>query len=286
MNNNELVELYLDHCRTYYGTGPRSTTAGVELAARPLLDLYGDKHGLTLAELKNVRAALIYSDLARTTINGRIDKVVRLYRWATVEGYVDAGTWDKLRTLPHLKRGRSEAREPAKRQPASYRAILTTVRRLPAPLCDMVRIQYLTGCRSGSLVRARRDEFTVEGGELVWRPTHKTEYLGHELALPIGPRCARIVRRYLDQRDWLFVHSRGGIYSVWSYRKQIDRLQTRHHLPKWTPHQLRHARAVKVRAKMGVEAAQAVLGHRSITATQIYAGRQFGLAREAARRFG
>lgn len=286
MINRELVSAYLEHCRTYYGEGPRTTTAAVELAVKPLLELFGDVEGLDLSQLKKVRQALLYGDLARSTINARIDKIVRLYRWAEVEQLVEPGVWQQLRTLPHLKRGRSTAREPEKRRPASDQAIQATLDRLPPLLADMVRIQYYTGCRSGSLVQAKGGEFTTEAGELVWRPHHKTEYLGHELELPIGPRCLRILRPYLKKPGSLFIHRRGGTYSPWSYRKQIERTQTRHHLPKWTPHQLRHARAVKVRAEMGVEAAQAVLGHKSITATQIYAGRQFGLAREAARRMG
>lgn len=51
---------------------------------------------------------------------------------------------------------------------------------------------------------------------------------------------------------------------------------------RWAPNQLRHARATEVRREMGIEAAQAVLGHSKIETTQIYAERQRQLAERAA----
>ena len=57
-------------------------------------------------------------------------------------------------------------------------------------------------------------------------------------------------------------------------------------LPKWTPYQLRHTAATKVRKEMGYECAGATLGHTNMSATAIYAERNQGLADEAAKRFG
>jgi integrase len=54
----------------------------------------------------------------------------------------------------------------------------------------------------------------------------------------------------------------------------------------WTPHQLRHAKAQMIRDQFGLEAAQAVLGHSSLTATQIYARKRLDLARELAEKCG
>jgi integrase len=57
-------------------------------------------------------------------------------------------------------------------------------------------------------------------------------------------------------------------------------------VPKWTPYQLRHTAATKVRKEMGYETAGATLGHTNMSATAIYAERNHGLADEAAKRFG
>ncbi|MHC4951196.1 MAG: tyrosine-type recombinase/integrase [Planctomycetota bacterium] len=57
-------------------------------------------------------------------------------------------------------------------------------------------------------------------------------------------------------------------------------------MPYWTPYQLRHTAATKVRKEMGYECAGATLGHTNMSATAIYAERNQGLADEAAKRFG
>lgn len=57
-------------------------------------------------------------------------------------------------------------------------------------------------------------------------------------------------------------------------------------MPKWTPYQMRHTAATKVRKYMGYESAGAALGHTNMSATAIYAERNQDLADEAARKFG
>ncbi len=54
----------------------------------------------------------------------------------------------------------------------------------------------------------------------------------------------------------------------------------------WKPHRLRHAKAQMIRDNYGLEAAQAVLGHSSLTATQIYAKKRLDLAKELAAKCG
>lgn len=56
--------------------------------------------------------------------------------------------------------------------------------------------------------------------------------------------------------------------------------------PYWSPHQLRHTAATKVREELGLEVACAVLGHSDIDTTQLYAELNRAKAIEAARRLG
>jgi site-specific recombinase XerC len=42
-------------------------------------------------------------------------------------------------------------------------------------------------------------------------------------------------------------------------------------LPHWHPHQLRHAKATEIRREAGLDAARAVLGHRTPVVTEVYA---------------
>ncbi|NLS94251.1 MAG: site-specific integrase [Planctomycetaceae bacterium] len=50
-------------------------------------------------------------------------------------------------------------------------------------------------------------------------------------------------------------------------------------LPRWSPNQLRHAAGTEVRRRFGVEAAQVVLGHAQADVTQVYAERDYELAK-------
>ena len=40
---------------------------------------------------------------------------------------------------------------------------------------------------------------------------------------------------------------------------------------RWTPNQLRHARATEIRKQYGIESASSVLGHSQLSTTEIYA---------------
>ncbi len=54
----------------------------------------------------------------------------------------------------------------------------------------------------------------------------------------------------------------------------------------WHPHQLRHTAATRLRKEFGLEAAQVVLGHRTVTVTQIYAERNLSAAQEVMAKVG
>jgi site-specific recombinase XerC len=49
---------------------------------------------------------------------------------------------------------------------------------------------------------------------------------------------------------------------------------------------LRHSRATEIRQRFGLDAAQAVLNHSELSVTQVYAEKNFNLAREVMREIG
>jgi len=57
-------------------------------------------------------------------------------------------------------------------------------------------------------------------------------------------------------------------------------------IPYWTPNQLRHTAATEIRKLFGLEAVQAVLGHRNMLISEVYAEKNLSLAREVARQIG
>ena len=60
-------------------------------------------------------------------------------------------------------------------------------------------------------------------------------------------------------------------YNVASYRRGIQRACEKAGVERWSPHQLRHTAATKLRREHGIEAARVILGHRSAEVTEIYA---------------
>lgn len=55
---------------------------------------------------------------------------------------------------------------------------------------------------------------------------------------------------------------------------------------RWSPNQLRHTAATKIRKQFGLEGAQVILGHAMAEVTQVYAERDADKARDIARRIG
>ena len=83
----------------------------------------------------------------------------------------------------------------------------------------------------------------------------------------------------------------GKTYSPASYRRAIVRgienaALSGVSIPKWSPHAIRHARGHEIRRTHGIEAVQAILGHASLSASEIYSERRLNTAREIAAAIG
>jgi len=83
----------------------------------------------------------------------------------------------------------------------------------------------------------------------------------------------------------------GERYDATSYRKAIGYAirwarKAGVDVPDWTPHQLRHTAATKIRREKGLDAARAMLGHRTLAVTDTYAELDQALAVETARELG
>ena len=74
----------------------------------------------------------------------------------------------------------------------------------------------------------------------------------------------------------------GECFTQRGYRQAIQRAAVKAKVPKWNPYQLRHLAATVIREALGVEAAQAVLGHSHANMTQHYAKQSLAKAIEAA----
>lgn len=130
---------------------------------------------------------------------------------------------------------------------------------------------------------------------------HKTRHHGHSRVIVLGPKAQDALRPLLIRPADAFLfspkegeadryaqceqHRRAGQkpdpvetprklgehYTVASYRKALQYACEKAGVPRFTPHQIRHAAGQEVRDLLGLEEAQAALGHATPYVTEIYA---------------
>lgn len=300
--------------------------ARVRYSVRPLVYLYGTlpAKSFSLRGLKEVREAMVNSGLARSTINIRMSIVVRVFRWGAEEEFVPPETFGALRALRPLQRGRTKARETDPVRAVAWKDVRATLKHLSTPLRDLVLLLWYTGMRPGEARNLTLGEVDKQCAVWHYRPTlHKTQHHGRERVIAIGPRGQEVLQPYFDrvpalkknapvfsprdamnERHKKVAKSTGGkVAKVPSKAKSGGRLPgdryTKDSLARaiaracklaevrpWTPNQLRHAAATRIRRKLGIDAARAVLGHTSSDTTEVYAELDQKKAEDAMRELG
>lgn len=191
-----------EHVRKYYIKNGRPTTEqqSIKSAMRPLLRLYAGLPAASfgVVEFQAVRAELIRLGWVRTTVNGAMMRIVRMFRWGTRASLVSATVPAALREVGGLAKGR-EFYHGAKDAPpvrpvrqADIDAIESFVSR---QVWAMVSLQLLTGMRSGELTIMRRRDIDTSGPVWIYKPeSHKTEHHGLERMIAIGPRGQELLK--------------------------------------------------------------------------------------------
>ncbi|MEO0529411.1 MAG: site-specific integrase [Planctomycetota bacterium] len=323
-----LAEQYLEHSRSYYTrdgvpTGEHDNVArAVKLAAEAYGAIPCDEFGPLC--LEEVRDRLVRKRLARSTINGRIRRIVAMFKWGAAKQLFRQETYQALTMVSGLRAGRSEAREPDPVTPVPDEVVDATILQLPDVVADMVRFQRLTGARPGEVCAIR--PIDIDRTDEVWsyRPAaHKTHHHGRERTVLIGPKAQAVLRPYLNrdeetccfrpcdseaQRrakqhakrttplsfgnrprrgDQPFPTGRAGErYNKDSYANAIRRACKRAEVQHWSPNQLRHSYATAVRREYGLEAAQVLLGHSTARTTETYAEKNSAAGAAVARAIG
>jgi len=265
-------------------------------------------------------------ELARSTLNSTISRIKRMFRWAKNQEVVPGSVYDSIRDVEGLRKGENGMREPELIQPVPDSVVQQTLPYLGQVVADMVRFQRLTGCRPGEVCVIRPIDVDRSGDVWVYRPwTHKTEHHERDRVVLIGPKAQAVLRPYLlreaetfcfvpaeqrrkqfaDQREqvkqpWRDRRRRGahrGLnphYTVNSYRVSIYRAvakankkrKSSDRLEEWAPNQLRHSAATEIRSKYGLEAVQAVLGHKNMVVSEVYAEKDLQAAKAVMLKLG
>lgn len=257
--------------------------------------------------LKTMMGRMAKAKATRTYINAVAARIKRAFKWAVSEELIQPNIYYALATVQGIRKGRTTAIEPKPKAVVSLDEVAPVLSELSPTVRSMVLLQWFTGARSQSICGARVSQFNRDVQPWEWRPFHKTRNT-HDVTLYVGPQAQQFIATFFDglePGDFLFEprHLNGkrakgfrSFYDSVSYlravRRAIDRVNTKRaemEIPAiaiWTPHQLRHSRGTLVRAKHGLEAAQATLGHSTLQATQLYAQKQMALARLVAKQMG
>lgn len=308
----ELILRYWLFAKRHYQRDGQPTREldNIRDALRPVRELYG--HTLAAefgpVALKAVRRAMIDAGLARTTINFRVSKVRRVFKWAAENELVGPGVYQGLMAVAGLLIGRDGVRETEPVKPVPEDHVAAVLPHVSGPVRAMIQLQSLTGMRPGEVAAMRAADVDRSGDVWVYRPgDHKTRHRGHERVVPLGPRAQELLRPWLtgDPAAFLFTPAaavaarnearRAGRktpmtpsqarrrpkrrperaprdrYDKNAYGQAIARACKKAGVPHWHPNQLRHNAATRVRQKYGIEVARQLLGHRSAAVTEVYA---------------
>src|SRR5206468_1395317 len=157
--------------------------------------------------LKAVRQSMIEAGLARTTINQRVGRIVRLVKWAVENELVPPAVHEALKAVRGLQKGRSEARETEPVRPvpeADVEAIRPFVAR---QVWAMVELQRLAGMRPGEVTAMRTCDLDTSGAVWAYTPeSHKTAHHGRGRRICLGPGAQAVLGPWLgpDPSDYLF----------------------------------------------------------------------------------
>jgi hypothetical protein len=124
------------------GDGPSRELANLKDALRPLRRLYGETEAAKFGPLalRTVREDMIAARLCRRTINTRVGRIKRVFRWAVSYELLPAPVYEALRAVPGLARGRGEARDtdPVRHVPEAI--VRATLPFLPPPVAALVEL--------------------------------------------------------------------------------------------------------------------------------------------------
>jgi integrase len=323
---NEMLLAYLHHADAYYVKNGKPTTEPVNIrsAIRPLRQLYGHTPVREFGplRLKAVRQAMADAGLCRNEINKRVRIIVRSFKWAVAEEMVPPSVHHGLRAVTGLRRGRADVRESEPVKPV-LDAFVDAIRpHVSRQVWTMVQLQRLSGMRPGEVCIMRTIDVDMSGQVWIYTPSeHKTEHHGKERRIYLGPAAQEILRPWLrpeltaylfqpreaeaerraeqranrgtpvrpsqqDRRKRNPKRVLGDRYNARSYGHAIAKACDKSGVPHWSPNQLRHSAATRLRRSFDLDTVRAVLGHSSPVVTEVYAELDGAKAAEAMERVG
>jgi integrase len=314
-----LTASYREHIKTKYASDIRErrrlNLMCDELDKHDGGKLAGDYGPLSL---QAQRERWVKSGKSRKYVNRLAGCIVRMFKYAVSQELIDTETWNRLQSVESLRAGQTEAPDRDDVKPVSIEMVRETAKHLSPVLKAMVRVHVATGMRPSEVCNIRPCDIDRSGEVWMFRPAkHKTANKGKRKAVPIIGDAREAITDYLNRDPqaycfspaesvaWWLATKRanrkskvqpsqesrakenpqkqpGERYNATTYRQSIQRAAKRAKVEQWHPYQLRHLAGTVVRDALGIEAAQALLGHSKASMTEHYAKQNESKAIEAA----
>lgn len=310
----EVIVAYLEWAQGYYD---HRQYARLQTALRPVRELYGRTPAREFGPvaLEACRGKYVEQQYARAYCNQLVNCVRGCFRWLVSKELVPSTVPERLASLLPLRKGKTPAPERDRVPPVDLSVVEATLSHLDPVLSAMVQLLGLTGMRPGEVCVLRPQDLvrpwrTLHGLDL-WLyevPDHKTDWHEIRRGIPLVPRAQALLQPYLDRpsdrpcfsprevrEKWCQARGRsthtgksrrpGLHYTTQSFDRAIRKAAKRAGVPHWSPGQLRHTVAERIRAEYGDEAASAVLGH-TVPGTLNFYAELVGRAAEVLARIG
>jgi len=275
------VDRFLGYLESERGCSPQTLRAYAADLSRFLTFLDCDDDfdpgEVSVVQLRHYMAQLRQSGQARTTVARKVASLRSFYKYLVREGVVPHNPATNL-TSP-----RKERRLPEFLDEDDVDKLLT----LPDPETPqgvrdraILEMLYSTGMRISELVAVNLEDLDLIGEVVRAKGKGKKERL-----VPLGRPAIEALRGYLDLRDGffvgmrrvdrraLFINRNGGRLSDRGVRRTFHKYARQAGLRSGvTPHTLRHSFATHMLNRgADLRSVQELLGHASLTSTQIYA---------------
>lgn len=204
-----LVEEHTRHLEAMASGAPgwkrnRSDFANQVLALRGLVELFGDEPADEFGpkRLTLFQRHLIRQGLSRTTINTRIGRIKRFFKWAASQELVPATVPWGLSTVAGLKKGRTAAKEMPPVRPVPWSDVAAIVPFVSPTVAGMLQLQFFGGMRPAEVCIMRGCDIDRSGEVWLYRPArHKNTHREQHLVKAI-PRVAQaVLKPFLEGRE-------------------------------------------------------------------------------------
>lgn len=284
----ELFELFLLSHKGNWAREPNGycTNAHKYVSALGALGHYGDMSAASYSS-KLLRQWLQglgeEHRLARSTINGYLSCVRKVIEWGALNDYIPESVHISVSLVKPLKQGETAAVEHGRRETVDFEVVEQTLEHLYEPAVTVIRILMRTGARPGEVCKMSLSELdtTTYPGVWVYSPTHhKNARRGKErhiiLHAPEQKLLTAYIKREKIKSGYIFraprpqAHKPAPCYTSQMLQASVKRVCRAYNIPYWSPYQIRHSVASQMAREYGVETTRALLGHTSITTTDIY----------------